>query len=266
MHAILRAEEGYRVSFSDGKERTGNSRDPVTGRFVKMLVAADSDGPDLDWVEETLGGLYSDDEDDGFLVEEQTPESLYFEAEDREDEYPDQYVVVDDRYSAMAKAVEAEIASVAKQAEVATQSEPDKVEDDGMCQFDEDWECPGLVGCDDSDKFVDRPIVLPGKYKKHDDKLFSKPDTEERRRHKKLVSRMRRQRRESDSSHAWLDQTVESTDNPDLEADQVMVEGRPLLELAELELATVASVKLFGDSTDAFMAVVEFDLKDLLAA
>jgi hypothetical protein len=250
MHAILRAEEDYKVDYTDGKESVGNSRDPVTGRFVKMFVATNNDGPDLDWVEETLGGLYTDDEDDGlgFGVENQTPESLFLEVEDDEDEYPDRCVVVEDRYSAMAKAAEVETASVVKQAEVATQSEPDNVEDD----------------CDDGDKFVDRPIVLPGKFKKG--KSFSKPDTEERRRHKKLVSRMRRQRRESDPSHAWLDQTVESTDNPDLETDQVMVEGRPFLELAELELATVASVKLFGDSTDAFIAVVEFDLKDLLAA
>ncbi|MFH1089870.1 MAG: hypothetical protein V1716_05625 [Candidatus Uhrbacteria bacterium] len=34
-------------------------RDPATGRFVKVVSMISDDGPDLDWVVETLGGLYA---------------------------------------------------------------------------------------------------------------------------------------------------------------------------------------------------------------
>jgi len=70
------------------------------------------------------------------------------------------------------------------------------------------------------DDFCDRPVSI-----KKLKTSFSKPDTKARRHHKKLVSRMRRQRRESDPARVWLDQPdwsdeyVEAEDLAELEAE-----------------------------------------------
>lgn len=198
-------------------ERSAVLRNTLTGKFV-----ATGEKIDAEQVEETLGGefLSSDDDydandpvDDNFGNPETNAILLEEgEAEWDDSDEDDDLDLEDDRYVAMAEAAEVEIAQrVAKKpVDSDTEDVEVEVECDWELSFDEDWEFPNLVDYDIEpeyfqDSFRDRPIVLPGKFGKHHNKSFSKPDTEERRHHKKLVSRMRRQRRVSDPARAWLD-------------------------------------------------------------
>jgi len=244
---------------------------------------------------------------------------------------------VNDRYSAMAKAAEAEIAAIEKrQTEAAVRSESDSTDADysdfGM--FDEDWLYSGieiqfLNLLDDFDLEIDRERVAQAwaEYHSHFRGRFG--DEKRRRNYRKSggtawafnprlgedlevykppcpgthgrTPKTIRTRQKSETGKMkvvssiseielqafrrvspkrfWLDDacvesavttTVTNAFVEDVDFDsktgKVTIDDRPLLGLVELELATTGAVELYGDSTDALRAVVEFDLADLLAA
>jgi len=144
IHAPVRTEQIVDDDLADMERSDGRWAHPRNPINGRFTPTGETD---LDMVEATVAGQFvgeDDDYDSHDPIDDNDPETILIAREEGNEE-----------------------------------QELIEVEDD-FC--DDDFNSDADTGEDDSDIFHDRPIVLPGKYKKHNSKSFSRPDTEDRRR------------------------------------------------------------------------------------
>ncbi|HBR80220.1 TPA: hypothetical protein DEA21_01015 [Candidatus Uhrbacteria bacterium] len=241
---------------ADSCRRRAQPRDPVTGRYVSAKAADCEDGEPAtpatervraaDITRRDLDGRWLNsvpvDEVSGEMVVSDTdfapsPEDIFLAHED-DDTFDGKPVLFVRLFE------DGTNSAVRSFGFVDTTSSGDQ----------KDWVDSRL---DDADTFHDRPTVLPGRHKKHNSKCFSKQDTEARRHHKKLVSRMRRARRVAPSwlnKPEWSDEAAEllgdhefSTEER-IEADAYEREYRRELEEAGDEISGLGEPERYSAS------------------